>query len=128
LTHNIKFLAPRPGNYNFDLYILSNAYIGLDQKKTIELTTHDTSPLSEYKVHPDDADLEEERTLWEEVLNKVEDSDSDDDENDEDEADNNNGDVSVLERKKKKFQRHRREAAAMEDSDDDGNIEDMYTE
>jgi len=129
-THNVKFLAPRPGNYNFDLHILSNAYIGLDQKKTIELTTHDASSLPEYKVHPDDAELEEEPTLWEEVLNKVEDSDSDsdDDENEEDDVDSNNVDVSVLERKKKEFQRRRQEAASIEESDDDINIEDMYTE
>jgi len=120
--HNIKFLAPRPGHYNFDLHVLSNAYIGLDQKKTIELTTHDASSLPEYKVHPDDAQLEEEPTLWEEVLNKVEDSDSDEDDNEEEEVDNDNIEFSILERRKKEFQKRRQKAAAMDDSDDDSNV------
>merc|ERR1712238_192171 len=56
VEHKIVFLAPRVGDYDFDLYVKSNAYVGLDQKMKVKLTTLDNSVLEEYKVHPDDAD------------------------------------------------------------------------
>jgi translocation protein SEC63 len=61
-THNIKFLAPGQGAYNFDFHVLSNTYIGIDQKAEVEVTTLDASALPQYKVHPDDAELDDEPT------------------------------------------------------------------
>merc|ERR1712032_955141 len=68
VDHNIKFLAPRVGDYEFDLFVKSNAYVGLDQSCKIKLTTLDNSVLPEYKVHPDDQELDDEPTLFEEMM------------------------------------------------------------
>jgi len=45
VRHKIKFLAPRLGEYDFELFVLSNAYIGLDQKLKIRMMTLDNSDL-----------------------------------------------------------------------------------
>jgi translocation protein SEC63 len=131
-THDIKFLAPRQGTYNFDLHVLSNAYIGLDHKLAVELTTLDASVLPEYKVHPDDAELDDEPTLFEEMLNAhnvEEDSDSDDDDSDEDgeKEEQNIKELSAAERKKMEMQK-KRQAAAGDDSDDDSSVEEVYAD
>ena len=82
VEHNIKFLAPRVGDYEFDLFVKSNAYVGLDQSTKIKLTTLDNSVLEEYKIHPDDAELDDEPTLFEEILNANIEDDSDDEDSD----------------------------------------------
>ena len=76
----IKFLAPRQGHYEFDLFVKSNAYMDWTKRQR-GVETLDASVLPEYKVHPDDAELDDEPTLFEEMLNaNIErDSDSDDD-------------------------------------------------
>lgn len=137
-THDIKFLAPKVGTYNFELHVLSNSYIGLDQKLPVELTTMDASELPEYKVHPDDAELDDEPTLFEEMLNahNVEedsDSDDDDDSDDEDEDEDEQGgikELSAAERKKMELQKQRKAAAAADDddSDDDSSVEEVYAD
>jgi translocation protein SEC63 len=83
--HQIKFMAPRVGEYDFDLYVKSTSYIGLDQQHKVHLTTHDNSVLPEYKVHPEDAELDDEPTLFEEMLNANIEQDSDDDSDEEEE-------------------------------------------
>lgn len=133
-THDIKFLAPRTGAYNFDLHVLSNSYIGIDQQTSVEIETLDPSALPEYKVHPDDAELDDEPTLFEEMLNAHnveedsddEDSDSDDDDDDEDEGIR---ELSAAERKKMELQK-KRQAAAGDDSDDDddSSVEEVYAD
>jgi len=136
VEHKIKFLAPRQGNYEFDLWVKSNAYIGLDQKISVKLASKDPSTLPEYVVHPDDAELDDEPTLFEEMLNAnvEEDSDSDDDSDDEDD-DNKKGqgirELSAAERKKEQLRLARKKAAAAageDDSDDDSDVEEVYTD
>ncbi len=133
-THDIKFLAPKVGTYHFDLHVLSNSYIGLDQKMEVELTTLDPSDLPEYKVHPDDAELDDEPTLFEEMLNAhnvEEDSDSDDDSDDESDDEDDRGikELSAAERKKMDLQKQRKAAAAADDSDDDdSSVEEVYAD
>jgi translocation protein SEC63 len=133
-THDIKFLAPGQGTYNFDLHVLSNAYIGLDKKDEVSFTTLDASNLPEYKVHPDDAELDDEPTLFEEMLNAnvEQDSDSDDDDDDSDDEDEKAEgikELSAAERKKIELQK-RRKAAAGDDSDDDddSSVEEVYAD
>jgi translocation protein SEC63 len=132
-THDIKFLAPKQGTYNFDLHVLSNSYIGLDQKLAVELVSKDASVLPEYKVHPDDAELDDEPTLFEEMLNAQnveEDSDSDDDDSDSDEEEEEGiKELSAEERKKIELQK-KRQAAAGDDSDDDddSSVEEVYAD
>jgi len=138
VEHKIKFLAPRKGAYNFDLHVLSNAYIGFDYKSSVDLTTLDAASLPEYKVHPDDAELDDEPTLFEEMMNAniEDDSDSDDeedsDEENDDEEEEGIRELSSAERKKIELQKARKRAAAAadddSDSDDDDEVEEVYTE
>mmetsp|Transcript_32111 Transcript_32111/g.53062 ORF Transcript_32111/g.53062 Transcript_32111/m.53062 type:complete len:641 (+) Transcript_32111:103-2025(+) len=131
VEHNIKFLAPKTGAYEFDLIVKSNAYIGLDQKDKVSLTTLDNSALPEYKIHPDDAELDDEPTLFEEMLNanieQDSDSDDDDDSDDEDEAPKE----SAADAKKAQLRNARKAAAAGEDDsddDDDDKVEEVFTQ
>jgi len=136
VNHNIKFLAPRTGGYEFDLFVKSNAYLGLDQQLKVNLTTLDNSALPEYKIHPDDAELDEEPTLFEEMMNAnvEEDSDSDDDDDDDDSDDEDNAgpairEMSAAEKKKEELRKARKAAAGGDDdSDDDSDVEEVYTE
>lgn len=136
VNHEIKFLAPAQGEYEFSLRILSNAYVGLDQEHQVDLTVNDASVLPEYKVHPDDAELDDEPTLFEEMMmqNVEEDSDSDDEDSDSDDDSDSEEEgikeLSAAERKKEELRRARQKAAAAEDddSDDDSDVEEVYTE
>ncbi|CAB9505956.1 Putative U5 small nuclear ribonucleoprotein 200 kDa helicase [Seminavis robusta] len=135
IHHAIKFLAPRQGEYNFDLWVKSSAYIGCDQKESVKLTTLDNSVLPEYKIHPDDAELDDEPTLFEEILNAHIEQDSDDDDSD-DESDAG-GDANKKEavpdsaaaKKKAQLQKARQAAGGDDDdSDDDSDAEEVYAE
>lgn len=132
-THDIKFLAPGQGTYHFDLHVLSNAYVGVDKKSEVELTTLDASALPEYKVHPDDAELDDEPTLFEEMLNANVEEDSDDEETDSDEEEEEKEEgikeLSAAERKKIELQKRRQAAAGNDsDSDDDSSVEEVYAD
>jgi translocation protein SEC63 len=144
--HPIKFLAPRVGEYDFDLYVKSNAYVGLDQKHKVHLTTLDNAVLPEYKVHPEDAELDDEPTLFEEMLNANIEQDTDDeedDDSDDDEVEETNKDASTTttstkdmivpktaaELKKDELNKARKAQQATEgdDSDDDSEgVEEVY--
>jgi len=133
VTHNIKFLAPAQGKYEFDLHVLSNAYFGIDQKMSVEVETMDPSELPEYKVHPDDEALDDEPTLFEEMLNHniEEDSDDDDEDDSDDESQEEEGikELSAAERKKMELQKRRKAAAGNDsDSDDDSSVEEVYAD
>mmetsp|Transcript_35119 Transcript_35119/g.104837 ORF Transcript_35119/g.104837 Transcript_35119/m.104837 type:complete len:645 (-) Transcript_35119:249-2183(-) len=134
VAHDIKFLAPRVGEYEFDLHVVSNAYVGLDQKMKVDLTTLDNAVLPEYKIHPDDADLDDEPTLFEEMMNAnvEEDSDSDDEGDSDSDEEEEEGirELSAAERKKEELRNARKKATAADDddSDDDSEVEEVYTE
>jgi translocation protein SEC63 len=126
--HHIKFLAPRVGDYEFDLIVMSNAYIGLDQKHKVKLTTLDNSVLPEYKIHPDDAELDDEPTLFEEMLNANIEQDSDDDDSDEEEetsAQDAIAPMSDADRKKEQLKKARQQT---DDSDSDDEALEVYAE
>ena len=128
--HSIKFLAPRVGEYDFDLFVKSSSYIGLDQKHAVKLTTLDNSTLPEYKIHPDDAVLDDEPTLFEEMLNANIERDSDDDSDEEEE--DTKGDViapkSDAAMKKEQLKKARQQAAGDDSDDDDDEVEEVYTD
>jgi len=130
VEHDIKFLAPSEGTYEFVLHVMSNAYIGLDQKHSVDLETLDESDLPVYKIHPDDAELDDEPTLFEEMLNanvEEDDSDSDDDDDSDSDEDEPIKELTPAEKKKMEAQK-RRKAAAGDDSDDDSSVEEVYAE
>merc|ERR1712070_1186560 len=122
------FLAPRVGDYEFDLFVKSNAYVGLDQSCKINLTTLDNSVLPEFKVHPDDAELDDEPTLFEEMLNANVEDDSDDD-SDESSDDEDDGPAiaqkSAADMKKDRLKNARNQD---DDSDSDDDAEEVYAD
>lgn len=132
VDHNIKFLAPRVGDYEFDLFVKSNAYVGLDQSCKIKLTTLDNSVLPEFKVHPDDAELDDEPTLFEEMLNANVEDDSDDDSDDSSDEDSDDEDddqaiapKSAADMKKDRLKNARNQD---DDSDSDDDAEEVYAD
>ena len=149
VKHDIKFLAPRTGEYEFDLHVLSDSYVGLDSRSSVKLATLDPSVLPEYKIHPDDAELDDEPTLFEEMMNAnvEEDSDSDDDDSDSEDDDEDGSDsgsedgegggkggireLSASERKKEELRNARKRATKASgegDDDDDSDSDDSENE
>jgi len=127
--HAIKFLAPRVGDYEFELYVKSNAYVGLDQTHKVKLTTLDNSVLPEYKIHPEDAELDDEPTLFEEMLNANIEQDSDDDSDEEEEETNAKDAIapkSDADLKKEQLKKARQQPD--DDSDSDDEAEEVYAE
>ena len=89
IVHELRFVAPpQPGNYDMDLYIFSDCYMGLDNKISLNFDVKPASELPEYKPHQEDLDLDNEPTLFEQVMaaNIDEESSDDDDDDDDDKA------------------------------------------
>ena len=134
IEHRIKMQAPKQGQYRFNLQIKSNAYIGLDHSDEITVVTLDSSKLPEYKVHPDDAELDDEPTLFEEMMAaNVEKDDSDDEEDsddddsdDDDESEKEDGirELSAAEMKRRQAQKSNKD----DDSDDDSSVEEVHAD
>ena len=88
IVKEIRFMAPQQaGEYQMDLHILSENYLGFDEKRILEFTVKPAAELPEYKPHPDDIALDNEPTLFEQVMaaNMDEESSDDDDDDDDDE-------------------------------------------
>merc|ERR1712232_1460248 len=127
VEHKIKFLAPRKGEYEFQLFVKSNAYVGADQKMSVQLKTLDNSTLPEYKIHPDDAELDDEPTLFEEILNaNIEEDDSDSDDSDDEDDGPAIAEKSDADLKKERLKKARQQTDDDSDSDDDA--EEFYTD
>ena len=127
VVHDIKFLAPPVGRYEFDLLVKSNAYVGMDQTSKVVLETKDNSTLPEYKVHPDDAELDDEPTLFEEMLNAHIEQDSDDEEDDDDDESDEDGENDAATDKKKALLRKARQDDDDDDSDD-SDVEEVHAD
>ena len=129
VTHKIRFMAPPKGTYRFDLYVKSNAYVGCDFHTTVDMECLDSSTLPEYQVHPEDAELDDEPTLWEEMLKANIEDDSDDEEEDdsdsEDEGDKKEAPLSAADKKKEQLRKARQ---ADDDSDSDDDAEEVYAD
>merc|ERR1712028_155809 len=111
----------------------SNAYVGLDQKMKVKLTTLDNSVLEEYKVHPDDAELDDEPTLFEEMLNAnvEEDSDDEDDsESDDEDDEKTNVKEAIAPKSEADMKKDRLKNARNQDDDDsdDDEAEEVYAD
>merc|ERR1712085_71845 len=114
----------------------SNAYVGLDQKMKVKLTTLDNSVLEEYKVHPDDAELDDEPTLFEEMLNANVEEDSDDDSDDsddesDDDDDQGNTSAAIAPKSEADMKKDRLKNARNQDDDsdsDDDDAEEVYAD
>jgi len=134
VEHRIKMQAPKQGQYRFNLQIKSNAYIGLDHSDEISVVTLDASKLPEYKIHPEDAELDDEPTLFEEMMAaNVEKDDSDDEDEGSDDEDDSDDDsveeegireLSAAEIKRRQAQNNKDD----DSSDDDSSVEEVHAD
>lgn len=74
-------MAPnKPGTVKLDVFVKSDSYIGLDQKKAVEFTVVSAETLPQYEPHPDDLELDNEPTLFEQVMQAYDDETDSDEE------------------------------------------------
>jgi len=106
--HDIKFMAPPRGKYEMMVQMLSADYLGLDRKQPISFEVLDPALLPAYKVHEEDAALDDEPTMFEQMMagNIEEESDDSDDENE-----------------VKKVKSHKQEDSDSEDDSSDEEVE-----
>jgi len=97
LEHRVKFVAPpRAGKYAFVVDLKSADYIGLDIRSHVTMTVVPAAQLPEYKPHQEDLELDDEPTLFEQVMSaNVDDSSDDDDDDDDDDTNKKGGNISV---------------------------------
>lgn len=102
IKHELRFMAPpRAGTYQMELQVLSDCYLGLDQTHTIEFTVKPASELPEYQPHPEDLELDNEPTLFEQVMAaNADDESSDEEEEDEEEEEDQGEEAKALPQKK----------------------------
>jgi translocation protein SEC63 len=83
VCHDIKFLAPpAAGQYTFNVELKSDSYLGLDSKHVVKMSVISASELPEFVPHPDDLELDNEPTLFEQVMAGNLDDDSDEEDED----------------------------------------------
>ena len=128
VVHNIKFLAPPKGTYHFDLMVKSNGYVGIDEQVQVEMITLDASALPEYKVHPDDAELDDEPTLFEEMMNANVEQESDDEDSDSEEEEEEPATKSAAAKKKEMLRKARQAGGDDDDDSDDSDAEEVYAD
>jgi translocation protein SEC63 len=81
IVHELRFMAPpRAGKYEMDLHVYSDCYMGLDESIEISFEVHPAAELPEYVPHQEDLDLDNEPTLFEQVMAANIDDSSDEDE------------------------------------------------
>lgn len=87
VVHELRFGAPpKAGNYAVEIHLFSNCYMGLDTSEVIEFTVAEASELPEFVPHPEDVALDDEPTMFEQMMAANQDVDSSDDEEEEDES------------------------------------------
>ncbi len=87
VKHELRFMAPpRAGEYEMELKIISDCYAGMDIVKPFRFSVLPASELPEFKPHPEDVELDNEPTLFEQVMAANMDEDSSDDDDDEEET------------------------------------------
>jgi translocation protein SEC63 len=100
VNHHVKFLAPpQAGTYIFNIDLKSSDYLGLDIHEQVKMTVIPASQLPEYSAHPDDLNLDDEPTLFEQVMSGNADTDSEtdnDEENDQGTVDTDVQDEAAL--------------------------------
>ena len=115
ITHEVRFMAPqKAGSYSMELQILSDSYIGIDQTIPITFTVNPAAELPEYKPHPEDVELDNEPTLFEQVMAANIDDSSDEEDEDDDDAD-----TTVEDSSKKPSSATGKKGVVVEDVDSD---------
>ena len=116
VTHEVRFMAPqRAGSYEMQLQIFSDCYQGLDHVIPVPFDVLPASQLPVYKAHPEDLELDNEPTLFEQVMaaNQDESSDEEDEEEEEEEDDKKNNKAGA-----KKITQGKQSSVVVEDVSD----------
>lgn len=74
---------PRAGSYQLDIFVKCDSYVGLDLRALAKFNVIPASSLPVYQPHPEDLELDNEPTLFEQVMNAGDSSDSEDEQPDE---------------------------------------------
>lgn len=86
VVHDLRFMAPpKAGDYSMDLYLYSDCYMGLDEELEVKFSVQPAKDLPEYVAHPEDLELDNEPTLFEQVMTAAVDDSSDEEEEDKEE-------------------------------------------
>jgi translocation protein SEC63 len=84
VTHDLRLEAPpTAGSYSMDLHLVSDCYMGYDEEIEVKFDVRPAAELPAYAPHPEDLELDNEPTLFEQMLTSNIDEDSSDEEEDE---------------------------------------------
>uniref|UniRef100_M4C568 J domain-containing protein n=1 Tax=Hyaloperonospora arabidopsidis (strain Emoy2) TaxID=559515 RepID=M4C568_HYAAE len=73
----LQLQAPaKAGTYQLDVIVKSDSYVGMDLRALAKFTVASASTLPVYQPHPEDLELDNEPTLFEQVMNAADSSDS----------------------------------------------------
>ncbi|CAI5701142.1 hypothetical protein KXD40_004278 [Peronospora effusa] len=67
---------PKAGTYQLDIFVKSDSYVGMDLRAVAKFNVAPASTLPVYQPHPEDLELDNEPTLFEQVMNAADSSDS----------------------------------------------------
>jgi translocation protein SEC63 len=125
VTHEVRFMAPpHAGEYAMDLKLINDSYAGIDLVHSFVFTVLPASELPEYVPHPEDVELDNEPTLFEQVMAANVD---DDDSSDEEEEGDDDDDDKAVQQKKKQQQQQKQSVAkgvVVEDADSEEGSDD----
>jgi len=127
MEESIQFWAPpKAGTYSFDVYAMSDSYMDLDIHRQIKMEVMPAADLPAYQAHEEDLELDNEPTLFEQVMSGNLEDDSDSDADDSSDSDN---DVQLTEaQRRKKEKRLKKKAGASSDSDSDSDDDEAKKE
>lgn len=128
----VKLVAPPAASYNFYIDLKSSDYLGLDIRTSLIMKVVSAATLPEYKPHQEDLDLDDEPTLFEQVMNTAVDDSSDDEKEepnlleDDDDSDQDTATLTLAERRRRQARIKRKKAKLLtsqppppSDDDDD---------
>lgn len=73
---------PKAGTYQLDIFVKCDSYVGLDLRALAKFNVVPQASLPVYQPHPEDLELDNEPTLFEQVMNAADSSDSEDEQDD----------------------------------------------
>ncbi|KAE8905992.1 hypothetical protein PF005_g494 [Phytophthora fragariae] len=73
---------PKAGTYQLDIFVKSDSYIGMDLRAVAKFNVAPAATLPVYQPHPEDLELDNEPTLFEQVMNAADSSDSEEEDED----------------------------------------------
>ncbi|KAG6976129.1 hypothetical protein JG688_00001691 [Phytophthora aleatoria] len=73
---------PKAGTYQLDIFVKSDSYVGMDLRAVAKFNVAPAATLPVYKPHPEDLELDNEPTLFEQVMNAADSSDSEEEDED----------------------------------------------